>query len=110
VTTDQLLNLAARVLLRTLPPLKAHAVLRRVGRLLPERRSRPEILAAAEKLGAGGSCLSRALALAARAPSATVVIGVQPEPGKLLAHAWLEVGGQPLRPSDPMGQEIARLP
>jgi hypothetical protein len=108
--TDELLNLAARILLRTCTPLTAHAVLVRVGRRLPQRHTSEDVSHAASGLRARGTCLSRALAIAARAPRADVVIGVQPEGGEgLLAHAWVEVDGVPLDPADPMGREIARL-
>ena len=108
---DALLNLTARVLLRTCAPRTAHAVLMQVGRTLPPLRSTDEVRRAAARLNAaGGTCLSRALAVAARRPSADVVIGVQPQThANLLAHAWLEIEGVPLRPSDPAGQEITRL-
>lgn len=110
MTADRLLNLAARVLLRTCTPLTARAILLGVGRFLPQRRTRAEVLDAASRLGAAGTCLSRALTLSARAPGATVVIGVRPEPGRsLLAHAWIEIDGQPLSPVDPLGAEIVRL-
>ena len=64
MSTDQLLNVAARILLRTLPPVRAHSILKRLGSLLPQRQSRLELARAAESLGTAGSCLSRALALA----------------------------------------------
>jgi Transglutaminase-like superfamily len=110
VTADRLLHLAARILLRTCTPLTARAVLKGFGGLLPQRRTRDEVVRAAVGLGQAGTCLSRALAVTARAPGATVVIGVQHEQGRpLLAHAWIEVEGLPLNPTDPLGTEIARL-
>jgi hypothetical protein len=109
MTVDELLNLSARVLLRACSPLTAHAVLSRLGRVLPQHLTREDVRQAFELLRRG-SCLSRSLAIAARAPSADVVIGVRPEgPAGLFAHAWLEVDGIPLRESDPAGREIARL-
>jgi hypothetical protein len=108
---DELLNLTARLLLRAFPLPVAQRMLAGVGRLLPQRRTRQEVHRAASELGGRGTCLSRALAIAARAPAAEVVIGVQLEAGsRLLAHAWLEVDGVPLDPLDPSGGEIARLP
>jgi hypothetical protein len=109
MTADELLNLGARVLLRACAPPTVHALLRRVGAVLPQRNTHEDVRKAAEQL-TRGSCLSRALAIAARSPSADVVIGVRPEGGTgLYAHAWVEVDGKPLHPSDPGGSEIARL-
>jgi hypothetical protein len=111
MTTDELLNLAARVFLRAFRPLTAHAVLMKLGRGLPQRTSREDVRRAASALAGQGTCLSRALAIAATAPGADVVIGVRPEgEAQILAHAWLEVDGEPLDQADPVGQEIARLP
>jgi Transglutaminase-like superfamily len=108
--SDELLNVAARILLRTVPPLTAHAVLSRVGRLLPQRLTRQDVQRAASSLSSRGTCLSRTLALAATAPDADVVIGVQPGGDRALsAHAWIEMEGRPLPSEHPLGQEIARL-
>jgi hypothetical protein len=110
VIADELLNLAARLLLRGCSPLTAHAVLMRIGRALPQRLARDDVRRAARELEGRGSCLSRAMAIAARAPFADVVIGVRPEGGgDLFAHAWIEMDGEPLDPSHPAGREIARL-
>lgn len=109
MTADDLLNLGARVLLRACAPPTVHGALTCVARVLPQRKTHAEVRHAADLLSRG-SCLSRALAIAARSPSADVVIGVQPEGGTgLYAHAWVEVDGRPLHPSDPGGREIARL-
>jgi hypothetical protein len=108
--TDELLHVAARILLRTCAPLTAHAVLSRVGRLFPQRRTPEEVERAASTLSSRGTCLSRTLALAATAPGAEVVIGVQPGGGRAVsAHAWIEIDGRPLHSDHPLGQEIARL-
>lgn len=65
---------------------------------------------AARSLGRHGSCLSRALAVAARAPTADVVIGVQPrQAAPLFAHAWIEMNGAPIDPAEVAGVAIARL-
>ena len=107
---DELLNLAARVLLRAWSPSTVHAWLTRIGQVLPQRRTPADVRAAASRLRPKGTCLTRALAVAARAPRADVVIGVRPEGrGSIHAHAWIEVEGEPLYPSDPSGLEIARL-
>jgi hypothetical protein len=63
----------------------------------------------------GGTCLSRSLAIASLLPDAEVVIGVRPsEEGGvpsagIHAHAWVEVNARPLRDSDVVGREIARM-
>jgi hypothetical protein len=108
--TDELLNVAAYVLLRFRKPLEVQAALARIGPILPQLHTRRQIQRASAALGRRGTCLSRALAVAARAPEAEVVIGVCP-PGEtpFRAHAWLELQGEPLDPSDPSGAEIARL-
>ncbi len=112
--SDWLLNVLALALLRACSPLTAHAVVRRIAALLPElpeRRTPDAVLRAMSALRAPrGTCLSRSLAMAARTPGADIVIGVtRGDGGALVAHAWLEVDGAPLDPSDPVGREIARL-
>jgi hypothetical protein len=57
-----------------------------------------------------GTCLSRAIAIAARAPDAELVIGVaRPDGERFFAHAWLELEGESLDRSDVVVSEIARL-
>ncbi|WP_394848339.1 lasso peptide biosynthesis protein [Pendulispora brunnea] len=67
---------------------------------------------AAAALDGAGTCLSRALTIAACLPCSEVVIGVDPN-GKtalpIFAHAWVEVSTVPIRPTDVQGLEIARL-
>jgi hypothetical protein len=128
VFSDLALLALAHGLLRILPPLRAHSLLLRIGRRWPEIRTPEEAREASARLGRLGSCLSRALAVAARAPAADVVIGVAPGDGTsdgtsaasprrgrnqgtspLFAHAWLEMGGLPVDPSEVAGAAIARL-
>lgn len=59
-------------------------------------------------------CLTRTVViarmLARRGRRATVVIGVRTEPA-FGAHAWLEVGGEPLTvPIDPGGERLLEIP
>jgi hypothetical protein len=104
------LPLLASGLLRVCSPLRAHAVLVRVGAFLPELHTPGEARGAMQALGGRGTCLTRALAVAARAPAADVVIGVAPGgQAPLLAHAWVEMDGAPIDPSDVAGTVIARL-
>jgi hypothetical protein len=110
VLSDHALHLLTRVLLRLCSPPRAHAIVARIGGVLPVRDRVCDIERAATTLKGRGSCLSRALTLAARIPDADVVIGVQPRPGmRLLAHAWIERSGAAMDPSDVVGAEIARL-
>jgi hypothetical protein len=109
VFQDLALLVLAHGLLRVFPPLRAHALLLRVGRRLPEIRTPEEAREASARLGRLGSCLSRALTVAARTPTADVVIGVAPTASPLFAHAWLEMSGRPVDPSDVAGAAIARL-
>jgi hypothetical protein len=71
-------------------------------------RSVDDARVAANSLDRQGTCLSRALAVAARLEGGEVVIGVDAR-GAVMAHAWVEVEGRPLRAEDPRGGEIARL-
>ena len=104
---DHSLHLVAWCALRALPPARAFAVVVRVGRLLPQREDRDVVARAAAKLRLG-TCLSRAMTVSARAPGSEVVIGVQ-KPGEFGAHAWVELGGEPLAADDVFGAEIVRL-
>lgn len=109
--TDEALHLLARVLLRVCSPKHAYSIVVKVGGLLPPLPGGPEALRrAAIRLGPRGTCLSRALTMAARVPEADLVIGVLPRVGqRLFAHAWVELAGKPIDPSDVAGGEIARL-
>jgi hypothetical protein len=100
----------ARGLLQTAPPMRVHALMLRVGAWLPPHLTPEEAQRAARSLGRRGSCLSRALAVAARAPAADVVIAVEPRgAAPLFAHAWVEMDGAPIDPAEVAGVVIARL-
>ncbi|MGH7297446.1 MAG: lasso peptide biosynthesis protein [Polyangiaceae bacterium] len=108
---DELLNVAALLLLRLCRPVTAHAVLMHLGRPLPSRRSLDEARKKVAGLSARGTCLSRALAVAARTPSADVVIGIRGNGNAgFRAHAWLEVEGWSLDSlAHEQYEEITRL-
>jgi len=107
---DLALLFIAGGLLRFCPPARAHALLARLGSLLPALRTAEEARRAARSLSGHGTCLTRSLAISARAPAAEVVIAVQPRGrGPLFAHAWIEIDGTPINPSDVAGTVIARL-
>jgi hypothetical protein len=110
VIADETLHALARILLRICSPRRACAILAQVGALLPPYNERSDILRAALRVGGRGTCLSRALAVAARAPEAELVIGVAPRTSdRLLAHAWLELSGELIDPSDGAGLEMEQL-
>jgi hypothetical protein len=80
------------------------------GRLLPAFEDAAHARSAASRLR-GGTCLSRALAIAARLPNSEVVIGVREGAVREIdAHAWVESNREPIDPSQVAGEEIARLP
>lgn len=108
--TLRLLHVVARLALRLRSPIRAKRLIDGAGRLMSPFETPAEARRAADSLEGQGTCLSRALTVAARLPDSEVVIGVDPSTGSsLYAHAWVEFGGCPLRQNDPGGQEIARL-
>jgi len=108
--TDESLHLLARVLLRVCSLPNTYTTLIRLGALFPPHRDRNRLLRASDRVRGRGTCLTRALAVAARAPAADVVIGIPPrEDDRFVAHAWLELGGEPVDPAEVTGPEIARL-
>jgi hypothetical protein len=107
---DLVMLLLARGLLAAYPPARAHAILLRIGARLPPIETPAEARRASRFLARFGTCLSRSLAVAARTPTADVVIGVEPrKDAPLFAHAWLEMNGVPVDPADVAGTVIARL-
>jgi hypothetical protein len=109
VIRDLALLALAQALLRVLSPLQAHALLLRIGPLWPEVRSPDDARRVLARIGAHGTCLGRAFAVAARAPTADVVIAVDPGRSPFFAHAWLEMNGAPVDPLDAIGAPIARI-
>jgi hypothetical protein len=108
---DRAMLLGAQALLRVVAPPRALRVLRALGAGLPRLRSAAEMRTALTSVRGRGTCLSRSLAVAARAPEARVVIGVDPTGRECgFAHAWLEYQGFPLEPGDVAGRVIARMP
>jgi hypothetical protein len=57
----------------------------------------------------GGTCLTRALTLAARTPGAAVVIGGTKVHGAFAAHAWVEVEGTTISGHTASDQVLVRL-
>jgi hypothetical protein len=107
---DHSIHLAAWALLKTSSPARAHALILRIGGLFPRIAQREDVLRSLRTMGPYGSCLSRALAVAARTPNADVVIGVDHRKDRpLFAHAWVEMNGVAVDMTDVAGEVIARL-
>jgi hypothetical protein len=107
------LHLLTRVALRLRPPLEAKALVDRIAQHMPRLRGADGARAAVCALRHSGSCLSRAVAIAAATPGADVVIGVDMwSSAQLAAHAWVEVDGECVDTSlggRPLPTELARL-
>lgn len=113
------LHMVARIALRFMGPRDAFALVSRLSRALP--RLEPSV-ASSRSLG-GGTCLSRAITLAARIPGARVAVGVKKggyraihatrfglRPKDVIAaHAWIEVAGRSLDHQDEYGKVVAYL-
>ncbi|MGD0677648.1 MAG: lasso peptide biosynthesis B2 protein [Polyangiaceae bacterium] len=107
---DLALLTIAYTMLRFRPLPGVHALLARIGSHLPELGTVAEARRAARGLARYGTCLTRSLAVAARAPTADVVIAVDPRAGSpLFAHAWVEIDGKPIESTEVTGTVIARL-
>jgi hypothetical protein len=105
----QVLNLIAIAALRVRPPLRAKRIVDRVARVFGSFEDRAEAEAIAARLEPSGSCLSRALAVAARLPGAEVVL-LAGRPDAFWAHAMVEHEGTPLGgETKAPDYEIARL-
>jgi hypothetical protein len=101
------LHWLARAALRFRPPLQAKAL---VDRVAPTFRSLDGVeaaRAAVRVLFPAGSCLSRALTIAAAVPRAEVVIGVDAwSSARLSAHAWLRIDDVNVDTSPHSGTEL----
>ena len=109
-TSGRALHALARIALRIAPPLRAKRMVDSVARWVAPLADVDCARDLASALQARGTCLSRALTVAALLPGAEVVIGVDPRAGgSLFAHAWVEHEGRALRVTDVSGREITRL-
>lgn len=111
---NHVLHATAWSLLRLLPPRAAFRWTIRFARMLPTIDDAEEGKRIAVAVAKRGTCLSRAMTVAARLRDAEVVIGVdprsvRPDAPSLAAHAWVEKNGVPLLLSDVGEGEIARL-
>jgi hypothetical protein len=105
--TDHLLHVTARIAIRIWPPLTAKKRVDALGALF-----HPVTFTEAQTIMGrlrGGTCLTRALVVAARLREAEVVIGAAPLRGeRLRAHAWVETTSGCVGTRD-AGGELARL-
>jgi hypothetical protein len=96
----------ARVVLRVRPLPQARRVVQAAARFF-RPLSDAEARDVARRLKRRGTCLSRALTIAARVPGAEIVIG-RNEGRRFSAHAWVERGDEVLT-EDEAAVELARL-
>jgi hypothetical protein len=96
----------ARVAVAFARPTAAFRIVRRVGRWLPPLTA-AQAQHVAGTIEPSGSCLTRAVSISARLPGSEVVIGRSGPSNEF--HAWVEVGGRPLRSWDVTGPILARL-
>jgi hypothetical protein len=103
----------AWVALRVQSPVNARRTVARLGSRLPPFSTAAEARSGIRRLLAGGSCLSRSLAVSARLRGSSVVIGVDPRwSSGLMAHAWVELGVETIEvagSNSPRGVVIARI-
>ncbi len=100
-------HLVARVTVALLPPAQALKVTAYFTRRM--RLDRISARHVSSVLEPWGTCLSRAVSIAARIPGAEIVLGGDTETGAFTAHAWVEIDGRPLRSWDPQGRVLARF-
>jgi hypothetical protein len=109
------LHWVARVALRRSQLLRAKAIVDRCALFCGRLHDVDEVRTAVRTLVPSGSCLSRALTIAAMAPEAQIVIGVDAwSSARLSAHAWLEIDGLAVdtvvESHAELPVELARLP
>jgi hypothetical protein len=119
LTTADILRLhglhwVTRVALRIRSPLQAKDLVDRIARRFPPLRGVESARDAVRTLSPSGSCLSRAMTIAAALPGSEVVIGVDAwSAARIAAHAWLEIEGACVDTNPrgaPLPDVLARLP
>ena len=117
--SDNALNLFAYLVLRASPPARAKIWVDRLGRMHLSVMGTKNAEQMMRRLNRRGTCLSRALAVAACLPGSEVVIGVarsssppiEVNSRDFAAHAWVELGGIPVDEDEKAGWfEVARMP
>ncbi|HWL87753.1 MAG TPA: hypothetical protein VNO21_18245 [Polyangiaceae bacterium] len=106
---NHLLHALAWCALRVHGPARAKRLVVRAARWTAPLGDRDEARRLADAIDGHGTCLSRALTVAARTPGAEVVIALRGLEPRLSAHAWVELDGVPLRNEDVAGKEIGRF-
>ena len=109
------LHLLTRLALRMRKPLQAKALVDRIGRRVLNLSNADEARAAMMELFPRGTCLSRAMTIAAGTPDAEVVIGIDVwSSARTTAHAWLQIGEVCVDTRPPgaghLPDELTRLP
>jgi hypothetical protein len=109
------LHWLARAALRVRPPLQAKALVDRIAGAFPALDGVDDARAAVRELYPSGSCLSRAVTIAATLPGAEIVIGVDAwSAARLSAHAWLQIDNVNVDTTPgtdtQLPAELARLP
>ena len=101
VLTERALHRIVALTLKVSSPVVAARTAREFGWMV-NWIDRADGRTAAERVSGRGTCLSRALWIAARCPGAEVVIGVRrPSPNDpLRAHAWVEMNGRTICEQD----------
>jgi hypothetical protein len=108
-----LLHLVARIAVAGTSPLRAKRIVDAAATLTAPRddaQSAEDARRLFAHIRGRGTCLTRAIAVAACLPRSDVVIGAAPSgPEGLRAHAWLAIDGELIERGPPGIQEIARL-
>jgi hypothetical protein len=104
------LHCVAWMAVRFLSPTSAKRAVDTVARLVPSFASEEEAEQGARALSAHGSCLTRAMTVAALLPGSEVAIGVDHSRSATLhAHAWVEVNGRPLGDTKGQSEGMQRM-
>jgi hypothetical protein len=111
--SDNAFHVIAVFALRLGSPRRARAWTKQVARLWPRVWTLEAAEAVRGRLGGRGTCLTRAVAVAARCPGSFVVVGGQVPPrgsGRSFeAHAWVEVSGRCLGRENQRWIELGRI-
>lgn len=95
-----------RGMLRLFGPAKTLRALRALSSMSCDARTARHLAATLEP---SGTCLTRALAVAAVTPGSVVVLGGWLDANRFNAHAWVEIDGIPLRAWDRSGKPLATV-
>ncbi len=103
----------AWIALRLQSPVKARQTVASLGARVRPFATTADARSGASRFLAKGSCLSRSLAISARLPGSSVVIGTDPRwSSRFTAHAWVEFEAETIdvvASDGPRSVEFARL-